>query len=170
MLVDEKKPGKLGLRSVTSTNQGAAISRNSASPGTTCRRRQVTVSRSMRVYSTSAPPASTPTTMPLDSTASAAAAHAMSIQRRSAGAARGAHWASVKANTAAVSQKVKAASSRLMWPMSAKYGLTPSASSAVSARRTSNSHATQANTSGRQAKASPVDHNRELHSCTPNAS
>ena len=45
----KKKPGKLGLRRLTSTNQGAAIRRNSGRPRTRCRRRQVRVSRSRSV-------------------------------------------------------------------------------------------------------------------------
>ena len=76
---------------------------------------------------TSAAPASTPTTIPFESTASAAAAQAVSIQRRSAGDRAGEVCARVKASTVAVRKKVKAPSRRLMCPTMRKYGLTASA-------------------------------------------
>src|ERR1700733_2944401 len=129
----KKNCGKLGLRSDTATNHGAATPRNSATPAAGCRRRHGAASRSMNVYSMSAPPASTPTTIPLDSTASAASAQAASIQRRSGTEAGGALCATVNASSAAVSQKVNAPSSRFKCPTTAKNGLTASASSAASA-------------------------------------
>ena len=116
----------------------------------------------------SAAPASTPTTIPLESTARAAVPQAVSIQPRSAADAGGAVCARVKANTAAVSQKVKPPSSRLRWPTITKNGLTASAVSASSALSRPYRRATQANTSGRHANASPTLHSRELHCSRPN--
>src|SRR2546423_12128631 len=117
----------------------------------------------------SAAAASTPTTIPLESTASAAAPQAVSIQRRSAADAGGVVCARVKASTAAVSQKLKPPSSRLRWPTTTKNGLTASAVRASSALSRPYRRATQANTSGRQANASPTSHSRELHCVRPNA-
>src|ERR1700724_2019696 len=117
----------------------------------------------------SAAPASTPTTIPLVSTASAPAPQALSIQRGSAEDAGGRVCATVKASTAALSQKVKLLSSRLRWPTITKNGLTASAVSARSARSRPYRLETHANTSGRHANASPTLHRRELHCRRPNA-
>src|ERR1700694_2574760 len=117
-----------------------------------------------------AAPASTPTTIPLVSTASAPAPQALNIQRSSAEDAGGKVCARVKASTAAVSQKVKLPSSRLRWPTITKNGLTASAVSARSALSRPYRRATHANTSGRHANASPTLHRRELHCRRPNAS
>src|SRR5947208_2773656 len=119
---------------------------------------------------TSAAPASTPTTIPLESTASAAAAQAVSIQRRSAGDRAGEVCARVKASTAAVRKKLKAPSRRLMCPTMRKNGLTASAVRASRAAAPSYRRATHAKVSGRHANASPTLHNRELHSLTPKTS
>src|SRR5260370_30715887 len=117
----------------------------------------------------SAAPASTPTTITLESTAGAPDAQAASIQRRSAEDSGGRVCASAKASTAAVSQKVKLPSSRLRWPTITKNGLTASAVRASSARSRPYRRATQAKVSGRHANASPTLHRRELHGRSPNA-
>src|SRR5580700_5530141 len=105
--------------------------------------------------------------MPLESTASAAAAQARSIQRRSAADFTALSCASVKANTAQLSHKVKPASSRFNCPTPPKNGLSASATRLARPASKPYRRRTQANTSGRQAKARPADHKRELHSLTP---
>src|SRR5215469_11359094 len=105
--------------------------------------------------------------MPFESTPSAAAAQASSIQLRSEREAGVALCARVKASTAAVSQNVNPASSRLRCPTIRTYGLTASAVRAARDAAVPKSARVQAKVSARQPNASPTDQARELHSEGP---
>ncbi len=106
--------------------------------------------------------------MPLDSTASAAAAQASSIQRRSVAEAGALSCASVKASTAPTRKKVSPWSSTFRCPTRPKYGLTASAATASIAAVSPYRRRTQVKVSGRQAKARPNAQRREVHSLNPN--